>query len=196
MFSGMKFHVHGFLFLLSFICLSGCAQLSPQMVTFEPSIPTDQLIQGDSTTALEVLDNRESRIIGYRGGVYEETSTIQSSLPLDETVHSLALQVLERAGIEVTGMLPQMSMTISIDELSYISENLRANTQRTTATAAVSIRVQKDNVIFENGYRTSQYIDTFGYPSDERNDELLNQVFDSVLERMFSDDGLEEFIGS
>ena len=39
-----------------------------------------------------------------------------------------------------------------------------------TAVAAVSIEVKKGNTTFANGYTTSQYIDTVGYPSEAKNE--------------------------
>jgi len=80
-------------FAVSFI---GCAQLSPQQVTFTPSIPTDNLIQAEGSASLTVMDKRKDNIIGYRGGSYAETSTIQSKHPLDEVIEAIALQVLEK----------------------------------------------------------------------------------------------------
>jgi uncharacterized lipoprotein len=172
----------------------GCAQLSPQQISFQPTIPTDSLITGEGTTSLEVNDTRSDKVIGVRGGTYEQTSTIVSKEPLDDVIRSLAMQVLEKTGMEISTAFPDMEMAISLDKLSFISEDLKASVKRSTAVAAVSIRVKKGTVVYENGYKTTQYIDTVGYPNEEKNEELLNNVFDAVLERLFSDSALETFI--
>lgn len=182
--------------LTTAIVFVGCAQLSPQRVDFSPSLATEGLIRGEGSTSLLVEDNRADKVIGYRGGVYSETSTIQALRPLDQVIEALAKEVLSRANIEVSEMFPNLNMTISLDKLSYITEDERPTVKRTTAMAAVSITVRKGATTFENGYSTSQYIETVGYPSDERNAELLNDVFESVLQRLFSDEALETFIRS
>ncbi|WP_196157992.1 YajG family lipoprotein [Reinekea sp. G2M2-21] len=189
-------YIKSFLSGAAAVAFVGCAQLSPQQVDFQPSIPTQGIITGSGTANLTVADKRADPIIGYRGGVYEETSTIVAKRPLDKVIESLALQVLEKTGIELSTAFPDMNIAISLDKLSYITEDQKASIKRTTAMAAVSIEVMKGNTTFSNGYTTSQYIDTVGYPSEEKNEVLLNSVFDSVLERMFSDTKLGAFVSN
>jgi uncharacterized lipoprotein len=172
----------------------GCAQLSPQQIDFQPSIPTDGLIQGEGTTSLMVVDARVDKVIGIRGGAYAQTSTIVAKAPLEQVIESIAIQVLEKTGFELSTTFPDMDIAILLNDLSYKTEDAKASIKRSTAVAQVTIQVTKGNVTFENGYRTSQYIETVGYPSDEKNEKLLNNVFDAVLERMFSDETLEAFI--
>lgn len=172
----------------------GCAQLSPQQVNFRPSLETDQLITGSGSASLIVEDRRADKVIGHRGGVYEDTAVIVPDQPLTDVIEQLALQVLEQAGVEVSTAFPDYDISVHLDKLTYLTENRNASIKRTTASAAVSIAVRKDNTTFENGYTTTQYIETVGYPSEEKNADLLNNVFDSVLQRMFSDPELDVFI--
>lgn len=171
-----------------------CAQLSPQQIDFQPSIPTEGLIRGEGSTSLMVVDQRTNQIIGYRGGAYAETSSIVAKQPLVEVVESLAKQVIAETGLELSTAFPDYNMTIKIDELSYVTEDVKASIKRSTAVAKVSVDVQKENLTFANSYKTSQYIETLGYPKEEKNEELLNNVFDAVLERMFSDQELAAFL--
>ena len=177
----------GFLFV-------GCAQLSPQQVDFKPSISTNNLIKSSGTAGLTVSDNRNDKIIGYRGGVYQDTSTIVALRPLEKVIEALAIKVLEQTGIEVSTAFPDMSIKINLDKLTYVTEDVKASIKRTTAEAAVSIEIKKNNTTFTNGFSSSQYIETVGYPKEEKNDLLLNDVFESVLERMFSDAKLNKFL--
>ncbi|EAR08019.1 YajG family lipoprotein [Reinekea blandensis] len=172
----------------------GCAQLSPQQVRFSPSLETDQLITGNGTASLIVEDKRADKVIGHRGGVYEDTSVIVPERPLTAVIEEMALQVMAQAGVEISTAFPDYDVAIQLDKLSYMTENRNASIKRTTAAAAISIRVRRDNTTFENGYSTTQYIETVGYPSEEKNEELLNNVFESVLQRMFSDPELDVFI--
>jgi len=172
----------------------GCAQLSPQQIDFKPSIATDNLVQGSGTAGLVVTDNRNDKIIGYRGGAYEETSTIVALRPLDKVIEALTIKVLQQSGIEISTAFPEMNININLDKLSYITEDVKASIKKTTALAAISIEVNKNNTTFTNGFSSSQYIETVGYPSEEKNEILLNDVFESVLQRMFSDPKLNQFL--
>ena len=172
----------------------GCAQLSPQSIDFKPSLATDNLVTGSGTASLIVEDRRADKQIGIRGGAYSQTSVIEASQPLDGVIEEIAMQVLNRAGIELSTAFPDIEISIHLDKLSYIAEDRQASIKRTTAAAAVSIRVKKGNTVFENGYSSSQYIDTVGYASEAKNDELLNGVFEKVLQRMFSDEQLSAFL--
>ncbi len=182
------------LLCMSTVFLLGCAQLSPQRITFSPSVANDELIQAQGSATITVADNRSSNVIGYRGGVYSDTSTIESKYPLTEVISAYAAQTLGQAGIEVTNVFPELDIQISIDEFTYITEDKKAGVKRSTAVASLSIRVAKGNSVFENGYRTSEYIDTFGYPSEDKNEAVLTNVFNSVIERMFSDKSLENYL--
>lgn len=174
----------------------GCAQLSPQQIDFQPSIPTEGLVSAQGTTSLMVVDQRPNQVIGIRGGAYAQTSTIVAKKPLVEVIESLAQQVIEKTGLEFSTAFPELEMIIKLDELSYLTEDVKASIKRSTAVAKVSIVVKKDNKTFENSYKTSQYIETLGYPKEVKNEELLNAVFDSVLERMFSDEAIETFLAN
>ena len=128
----------GFLFV-------GCAQLSPQQIDFKPSISTKNLIKGSGRPGLTVSDNRNDKIIGYRGGVYQDTSTIVALRPLEKVIEALAIKVLEQTGIEVSTSFPDMSIKINLDKLTYVTEDVKASIKRTTAEAAVSIEIKKNN---------------------------------------------------
>jgi uncharacterized lipoprotein len=172
----------------------GCAQLSPQQISFEPSIPTEGLITGSGSVSLTSKDVRKTDVIGIRGGSYAQTSTITPKIPLTEVVQSIASQILEKGGFELTDSLPDKTLEIQITDLSFETTEQRASIKRNTAVAAVAVVVNKGNVTYQNNYKTTQYIETLGYPKEEENEELLNGVFDAVLERLFRDPELEAFL--
>ena len=77
------------LFILSVpvLFLSACA-LSPQIIVIEPDIS----VQGNSVQPLvlqlEVVDGRDSPILGQRGGIYKETSHISTSENMTTTLRN------------------------------------------------------------------------------------------------------------
>ena len=176
------------------LLMASCAQLSPQQVDFAPTIRTDGLIQGQGTVSLEVSDKRPGSTIGLRGGAYAQSATITAQAPLRELIQGLATQVLAKSGMTVTTSLPETRIDISLEQLTYAVTPLRASIKRSTASAEISVKVERGNMTYVKNHTTSQYIDTVGYASEEKNSVLLNEVFDTVLENLFSDAGLETFL--
>lgn len=180
--------------VMAIVVVSGCAQFSPQQVRLSPALAADNLIQGSGTMSLTIVDGRASEVIGSRGGSYPETSIITAQPKVVDVVNSLATQVFARSGFEVTNSLPEQQVTIRIVELSYVTEPAKASVRKNTASAAIAIEVSKDNVSYQNNYRTTRFVETLGYPSEEENTELINSVLQAVLERLFSDRELEAFL--
>ncbi|MCH8532684.1 MAG: YajG family lipoprotein [Saccharospirillum sp.] len=177
--------------------LAGCAQFSPQQVEFTPSIEQTSVPQGNGAGILvNVTDRRSSTVIGYRGGTYAESSSITASNDLRRLIENIAEDVLTRGGYRLDGSMVDMQMTIYLDELSYQLEDLDAVRKRATGAARVSVEVFRDRSNYSNSYRAQRSIETFRYPSEERNDELLNRVLETALNRMFSDAGLENFMNA
>lgn len=176
------------------VAFAGCAQLSPQLLTFEADVTADEVINAPVTMTVAVADNRSDRAIGYRGGIYSDTSVIESKQPLADQVLQIASEAFISGGAEITTVFPQFDVQISIDELSYVSEDIKTGIKRSTGTAKMSIFVTSGQGTFRNSFKTSEYMDTLGYPSEKKNEELLNSIFSSVMERMMSDPELELFL--
>lgn len=176
------------------LVLAGCAQLSPQQVTFQPDVP-ESSIQGDGSSLwIDIEDNRPSNVIGQRGGVYAKSSDITPAGDLRELLRNTAENVLRDAGYELVEMNPDTELTISLDELSYKVEDIDAARKEATASAKISIQAVKGGTMYSNSYRSRRTIETLRYPSTEENSEILNHVFNSVVERALSDPGLQAFL--
>ncbi len=180
--------------VLALVTGTGCAQLSPQQIDFKPSVKTENLIAGSGSVDLVVMDARVDRVIGIRGGAYAATSEITAAKPLEQVIESLAVKVMEQAGLDLTSTFAAKQMQIRLDELSYVTEKKNAGMKRTTVAARIAIEVTDGQTTYKNAYQSSQYQDTVGYPSETKNEELLNNVFNNVLNRMFSDNSLSEFL--
>lgn len=177
--------------------LSGCAQFSPQQVEFTPSIDQASVPTGNGAGILvDVTDRRSNSVIGHRGGTYAQSSSISASNDLRRLIEDLAEEVLTEGGYRLDGSSVDLQMTIYLDELSYQLEDLDAVRKRATAAARVSVEVTRDRSNYSNSYRAQRSIETFRYPSETRNDELLNRVLETALNRMFSDAGLENFLNA
>ncbi|GGX74018.1 YajG family lipoprotein [Saccharospirillum salsuginis] len=176
------------------LLLAGCAQLSPQQVTFEPDVP-ESSIQGDGSTLwVDVEDNRPSNVIGQRGGVYEDSSDITPAGNLRELLRTTAEETLREAGYELVEMNPRIEFTLSLDELNYAVEDVDAARKEATASAKISIQAVKGGTIYSNAFRSQRTIETLRFPSPEENSEILNHVFNAVVERALTDPGLQAFL--
>ena len=177
------------------LAMAGCAQLSPQQVKFTPDIPAQTVPAGHGTTLwVEVQDKRKSNEIGRRGGVYADSSTITPAGNLRDTLQRIAERVLDEAGYQRVDMSPEVELTLTLDELSYIVEDVDAARKEATAAARISIKAVRDGKIHTNSFRIERSKETLRYPSTEENSDLLNYVFDAVLERAFSDPELRAFL--
>ncbi|MHA7878180.1 MAG: YajG family lipoprotein [Saccharospirillum sp.] len=192
-----KTWVNAGLAVVAMMLLAGCAQLSPQQVTFSPSIDQSSVPQGNGAGLfVKVTDRRTSPVIGQRGGTYGDSSNLTAANDLRQMLENLAEQVLEQGGYRLDGMSGDLQMVIYLDELSYQLEDIDAARKRATGAARISVEVFRDRSNYANSFRAQRSIETFRYPSEERNAELMNQVFETVLNRMFSDPGLENFMNA
>lgn len=177
------------------LLVAGCAQLSPQQVSFDPTLNVDAVPKGSGTTVwVDVEDRRQNNEIGRRGGTYPESSVITPKGNLREKLRQITEEVIDRAGYQRVEMNPEVEITVSLDELIYELEEIDATRKSAMATAKVSIKLVRDMASYSNSFRTQRTIETFRYPSEEQNEELLNKVFESALQRMFSDPGLADFL--
>jgi len=176
------------------LLLAGCAQLSPQQVTFEPDVP-ESSIQGDGSTLwVDVEDNRPSNVIGQRGGIYEDSSDITPAGNLRELLRATAEDTLREAGYELVEMNPRIEFTLSLDELNYRVEDVDAARKEATASAKISVQAVRGGTIYSNAFRSQRTIETLRFPSTEENSEILNHVFNAVVQRALTDPGLQAFL--
>lgn len=176
--------------------LVGCAQLSPQAIVLSPELTTTSNLSSSLTASVTVEDRRASKVLGVRGGSYGKTSTITTTQPMAQVLTELTEQQLQQAGITLSSAFPDAEILVYIDKLSYQSDAKKAGIRQTSSTAQVGIEVVRGNSKFANRYSANRYIETLGYPSEEKNSELINGVVQSVLDRLFSDEDLRKFLSN
>lgn len=177
------------------VLITGCAQLSPQQIAFEPRVSSDALPAGDGRTFwVDVEDRRPDNEIGTRGGTYPKSSTITSASDLRDNLADQFIGALEAAGYDEVTMNAELEWTVALDELSYELVDLDAARKEATAVASMSIEVVRGGSTYSNSFRARRTSEHFRYPSEEENEELLQGVFDQVLERMLNDAGLNRFL--
>lgn len=177
------------------VLLAGCAQFSPQQIQFQPSLDPESLPSGNGTAVtVTAEDRRNSNEIGVRGGTYAQSSVISARGDLRADLQQLAEQVMDRAGYQRVEMNPDVELTFTLEELSYQVTGIDAARKQATGAAEFSVEAVADGAVYSNSFRAQRMIETLRYPSEEENAELMNHVYDSALERMFADPGLESFL--
>lgn len=183
-----------------FVCvlatLPGCA-LSPQTITIDPVLQADgpKAIGQGRTLALEVVDSRPSPIIGERGGVYPETSSISTTGDITENIWQALSGILSDYQFSVvrgdTG--GSLNMKVMIESIDYVaSGGTRVSSVKTSAVVGiVSVNGTRE---FTGRYRGNTSKDVFIPPDTEENQKLINETLAKVLDRVVSDEKLLEFI--
>lgn len=171
----------------------GCAQLSPQRITFVPDLSQVSVPNLGGTASMVVIDDRVNRIIGYRGGIYSNTATIESAQPMANVINGIALDLLTQANVQMTNTFAEAEVRITLNELSFKTEKTKPTIKRSTAVASLAMQVTKNNATFTSGFVSSQYQDTLGYPNDAKNAQLINDVFENALLKLFTDPAFETF---
>lgn len=182
---------------LSVTCLFalGACALSPQSVQVNPRVTVQDSLKEslDSKISVTVFDERLSRVIGYRGGVYE-SSAITTSDDLSLALRSAVEFGLRELGAEVVsaGDVPQFQLYL--DELEYkVPEG--SYVTRVSVKSRVRVVVQNGGQQFEGTYSADITERVPKAPSDSKNQELVDQVLSDVLNRLFEDTRFQAFMG-
>jgi uncharacterized lipoprotein len=182
--------------LVLFALLAACA-LSPQTVNIRPDLDMSQanaIGQGTRIT-LQVIDNRSSLVIGSRGGVYADTSTISTRSDISTPIRGELVPGLRALGYEVVdaGQAAKADLRVLVDAIEYKAVGGRVLTDIETA-ATVRAVAKVGNREFTGRYRGTQTKEVLRKPTPEDNDELINAAVSRVLERMLTDRELLEFM--
>lgn len=178
------------------VLLTACA-LSPQTVNIRPDIDLSQAnaIGQDTKVALQVIDNRSSRVIGSRGGVYADTANISTASDITTPIRGELVAALRKLGYEVVSadQAHKADLRVLVDAIEYRTTGGRVLTDIETA-ATVRAVARVGNREFTGRYRGTQTKEVLRTPSQQDNDELVNAAISRVLERMLTDRELLEFM--
>lgn len=175
------------------LTLGGCA-MSPQAIKVNPSVTVAESIRDtlSSSVSVTVFDERLTPVIGYRGGVYDtNVITARDNLPL--ALRSAVERGLREMGASVvaSGNTPQFQ--VYLDSLDYRVPEGSYVTQ-VEVKAKIRVSVMHAGKRFEGSYSADVSERVPKAPSDKKNEELVNQVLSDVLERLFADQKLQDFM--
>lgn len=175
--------------------LAGCA-LSPQLVTIKPDLRVPVASYGAQRDVnVRAEDHRPGNVIGTRGGIYGETSTIEIGNNANtEIAYSMAAG-LTRWGFRSTvdGHRGQaLEFAVVLDKLNYRPDGSVAG--KLVVEAEVSIVVESGDHTYRGKYAASKELVYATAPSEEKNNAAINEVLSLALEKIFADQGLVAFL--
>ncbi len=176
------------------LAAASCAR-SPQVVTLSPALTAPPgKIDVPRTVELSVRDDRSSKVIGSRGGVYAATSTITTEGDISPGLTELLAQKLEQQGYTVVspGSGGEVKLRVELQELSY--EMGGSVLTEITLTSAVGVTCTKGGDTLTSRYETNHREEFATAPDEEKNSELINMVVGKTLDHMLGDKELRDFM--
>jgi uncharacterized lipoprotein len=176
------------------LATAACAR-SPQIVVLSPQLsgPPGK-IAVPRTVELSVRDDRSSKVIGSRGGLYAETSTIVTEGDIAPGLTSLLTGKLEQQGYTVVppNSGGEVKFSVELEKLSY--ETGGSVLTEIKLAAAVDVTATRGGETLSSGYETKHTEEFATAPNDKKNSELINMVLGRTLDAMLGDKELRDFM--
>lgn len=174
----------------------GCAR-SPQVVVLSPSLagPPGK-IAAPRTLELSVRDDRASKVIGSRGGLYAETSTITTENDIGPGLRKLLAEKLEQQGYTVvpSGSGGQVKLEIELQKLTYHTGGSMLTEIKISS--SVGVTCTKGGETLTSRFETHHRQEFATAPDEAENAALINMVLGRTLDQVLSDKELRDFMSS
>lgn len=194
----MKHRIVSAFLLMASLTLGGCA-LSPQQLTLQPELNGNSIapVGQGQPVVVRVVDGRSSPVIGTRGGVYPDSSTI--SVNGNDLLPKLQQQV--EVAVRLLGFTPSANaynapqLTVTIADIKYLSPK-DGSLMVTQADITATLRADVQNATRRyNGRYSASSNHRFGSaPNVPTNSRLVTEVLNASLERMFQDQTIGQIL--
>lgn len=186
----MKQILLGFMILT----LAACAY-SPQQVTIKPQINiADESYGNGRSIAVSGEDGREKKVLGTRGGIYEETSTITLANDMTKAIVTAAKAKLATQGFNVNSADSDATLKLVVEELTYdLPESVG---KKVDLFCVIRVEAQAGTETYTGKYRTGSTVQTVFTPTMARNEAMINELISDTLVRAFSDPKLIAFLSN
>ncbi|MGI0117140.1 YajG family lipoprotein [Zooshikella sp. RANM57] len=177
------------------LTMTGCV-LSPQQIDVNPTItlPTRVPVV-QRTVTVNVQDSRPTKVLGTRGGLYDKTSTITIHNDLTRAIKHAVEQGLLQMEMQVDNQNPSVKFNVYIEEMNYDTPDSNYVTQ-VNVSATVKAVVEIGFKRYTGRYQSSAKHRVVKAPSDVKNQEIINDLLNDGLSRMFNDQSLIRFMRS
>lgn len=174
--------------------LTACAQ-SPQRINVAPTLKmTGDMTGNGRAIIVSAADERPSKALGSLGGVYGSTATLSIGNSLEQALTQAANGLLAAQGYVVNSPDPSaLQLTIVAEKITYEKlEQTVGNAVKLVATLRAD--VTKGGETFSGRYTSESEQRSVGRPDAEENEQYVNELLSTTLQRMFADNRLREFL--
>ena len=180
------------LILLSGLALSGCG-LSPQQLNPNPAFTGAIVAVGQGQPVqVRVVDGRPSPVLGTRGGMYPETSTISVAgatvLPKLQAQVESAVRLM--GFTPAAGALNAPQLTVTLGQLTYQSPKDEAYVTEADISTVLNVDVQNGNRRYNGRYSASMNQRSGMAPNEETNTQLVTEVLSDALSKLVRDQAI------
>ena len=173
---------------------SGCAW-APQRLTIKAEPQFSKSAVGNGTTvAVQVVDARPSKIIGYRG-LDSALAEIHTTQDVAGIFQDKLIEGLKQKGFNAIPYDGQSLLTLRAEirliEYSTSTEMWKGSIQ---AKAVVASYSKKADRIHDRVYRAEREQAVVEAPPARTNERLINSAISEVLQRIVEDQNLTEFL--
>jgi uncharacterized lipoprotein len=183
--------------IILFISLffSACA-LSPQVISINPELTVTENTTTNSSASLNLLvtDKRQSSTLGHRGGVYKDTAVIKTEGDITTKIHQNLSNAFNKAGYKVEQSSTTL-LEVSIIELTYQGHG-ENRVGEIDVSAKILATVNNSETKVTKSYKASRKKEVLKAPSDEKNEEMINEILGDVIQRVLDDEELLAYIKS
>ena len=173
--------------------LTACG-LSPQVIHIDPELTDAKGIPAPSGTTfdLSVTDTRPSPVLGPRGGVYKETAVLKTDGDITGKIKQKLVDSFKQAGFTIDSS-SNTRMNVNVVKLHYrgYGENRISEVE---VGAEILATVTRPGGKFSKTYKASRKKEVLKAPGDEKNEEMINEIFGAVVQRVLDDEELLGYI--
>lgn len=177
-----------FLFLLS-----GCAW-TPQVANLNPAAPKEgAMFASGQTLGLKVLDERPTKLLGYRGHARGAGAEITTGQNVAEIMYEKILEGLENSGFKVETYKEGMSIFLKLEirQIEYHSSQGLV-TYNLNSSSAIKGYCKNGKKSYEQMYRGESEEEWLVPPFAGTNERIINESLSEVLKKIFIDKNLLE----
>lgn len=176
------------------LAVVSCAR-SPQIVVLSPHLadrPGNSAQQ--RTVELVVRDGRRSKVIGSRGGLNSDASTISTEDDITLRLTKLVGQKLEDQGYTVVGPRSggEVKLTVELQKLTY--EMIDSLFTEIKVSSTVAVTCSKGGDTLTSRYEANRRDEFPTIPNEKQNSELINSVVGRSLDEVLGDEKLMAFM--
>lgn len=169
--------------------------MSPQAISLNPSVTVEKKDIGQSRSVdLKVVDERPSKVLGTRGGIYSDTALLTIDGGLEEPIRQELAGALSGYGFSVANAYEtDIDMTVYVETLGY---EISGEKYPKVIKNNILLRVEcnKKGEKFTSKYSANVEEEVLITPLASQNEKMINKIVSKALSAVIEDEKLLNFL--